>query len=190
MITTTRCLTLIRQHYDPDTRYLFRILLNATSIVEASIALDLLLKSVPERPLVAAVNLREVLKSLPASPFPMAVDEQTLVRVAGLEKSLSVLGKRTPDGYDVVVTTAGNLVLDLIVKKDDVKYFWTPIPVTSDFVAPALIEPIVSSDHLLESVIDLVVAMGVVFNPTLYLSLEDWRLEHATETMEGLSDLF
>ena len=32
--------------------------------------------------------------------------------------------------------------------------------------------------------------MGIVFNPTLYLSLDDWHLEYASETMEGLGDLF
>ncbi len=190
MLTATRSLSLIRQHYCPDTKYLFRIVLNATSVVEANIALDLLLKTVPEKPLVAAVNLREVLKSLPASPFQMAVDEQTLVKVAGLEKRLAVLRTSTPDGYDIVVTTAGNLVLDLIIKHDKEKFFWTPMPVTSDYIAPALIDPILGSEHLLAGVIDLVQAMGLVFNPTLYLSLDDWHMEYASETMEGLGDLF
>jgi hypothetical protein len=190
MITTTHRLGLLRQHYTPDTRYLFRILLNATSVVEANIALDLLLKTVPERPLVAAVSLREVLKALPTPPFPMAVDEQTLVGAAGLEKRLAVLLKRTPDDYDVIVTTAGNLVLDLIIKEGDTKHFWTPMPVTSDYVAPALVDPLITSDHLLDSVVELIVAMGIVFNPTLYLSLDDWHLDYASETMEDLGNLF
>ncbi|MBU4555464.1 MAG: hypothetical protein KJ747_01150, partial [Actinobacteria bacterium] len=115
MIATAKTLDRIRQHYTPDTKYLYRILLNATSVVEANIALDLLLKSVPERDLTVAVNMREAIKSLPASPFRMAVDEQTLLRVAHMEKRLAVFSKSTPDGYDIVVTTAGNLVLDLIV---------------------------------------------------------------------------
>jgi len=190
VLTTTQSLTKIRPHYTPDTKYLFRIVLNATSVVEANIALDLLLKTVPEKTLVTAVNLREVLKSLPGSPFQMAVDEQTLVRVAGLEKRLAALSKTTPDGYEIVVTTAGNLVLDLIVKNGSDKFFWTPMPRTNDYICPELMDHLVSSEWLLDDIIELIKAMGMVFNPTLYLSLDDWHLEYASETMEGLGDLF
>lgn len=190
MITTSHALERVRSHYDTDTKYLFRILLNATSVVEANIALGLLLKSVPERDLVAAVNLREALKSLPSSPFAMAIDEHTLIRVAGLEKHLAALTKTTPDGYEIAVTTAGNLVLDLIIKHGGEKMFWTPVPITSDRVSPEVVDHLVRSDHLLTEIIALVQAMGLVFNPTLYLSLEDWHLEYAAETMEGLDELF
>jgi hypothetical protein len=190
VLTTTQSLTKIRPHYTPDTTYLFRIVLNATSVVEANIALDLLSRTVPERALVTTMNLREVLKALPASPFPMAVDGETLMRVAALEKYMAAYRKSTPDGYDLVVTTAGNLALDLIVKHGDDKFFWTPVPVTTDYICPALIDHLITSEYLLESVIDLVTAMGVVFNPPFYLSLDDWHLDHARETMESLDGLF
>lgn len=190
VLTATQSLNQIRPHYTPDTKYLFRIVLNATSVVEANIALDLLLKSVPERTLVTAINLREVLKSLPPSPFQMAVDEQTLIRVAGLTKHLAALTKSTPDGYEVVVTTAGNLVLDLIVKNGSTKYFWTPMPRTNDYICPDLMDHLISSEWLLEDIIEMIKAMGMVFNPTLYLSIDDWHLEYASETMQGLGDLF
>lgn len=190
MIATAQTLARIRQHYTPDTKYLYRILLNATSLVEANIALDLLLKHVPERDLTVAINLREAIKALPVSPFPMAVDEQTLMRVSGMQKHLAAYRKLLPDGYDLVVTTAGNLVLDLIVMQGNHKIFWTPVPVKGDFIAPELIDHILLSDHLLPEVVDLVQAMGLVFNPTLYMSLDDWHLEYAAETMAGLGDLF
>ncbi len=190
MILATQRLHAIREHYTPDTQYLFRILANSTSVVEANIALDLLLKTVPERALVTTINLREVLKALPASPFTMAIDEQTLIRVAELEKSLAVLKKSTPDGFDIVLTTAGNLVLDLIVRQGETKYFWTPMPVTTDYVHPGLVEHLITSDHLLAMVVDLIQAMGIVFSPTLYLSLEDWHMDHAAEAMSDLHDLF
>ncbi len=190
LTTTTHSLGQIRPHYTPDTKYLFRIVLNATSVVEANIALDLLLRNVPEKTLVTAINLREVFKSLPASPFQMAVDETTLVKVARLNKDLASLATRTPDGYEVVVTTAGNLVLDLIVKTAKEKFFWTPMPRTNDYICTPLMDHLIQSEFLLETVIELIKAMGIVFNPTLYLSLEDWHLEYASETMEGLGDLF
>jgi len=190
VIATTHTLARIRQHYTPDTKYLYRILLNATSVVEANIALDLLLKHVPERDLTVAVNLREAIKALPASPFSMAIDEQTLMRVANMEKHMAVFKKTLPDGYDLVVTTAGNLVLDLIVIHDGHKIFWTPVPIKGDYVTPELIDHLITSDHLFPEAVNLVQAMGLVFNPTLYLSLDDWHLEYAAETMAGLGELF
>ncbi|MRR11194.1 hypothetical protein EG835_01595 [bacterium] len=190
MNQTTSTIARLKQHYGPDTKYLFQVLLGSVSIIEANIALDLLLKSIPERDLVAAVNLREALRALPPSPFAMAVDERTLIRVAGLQKNMAVLKKDTPDGYDVIVTTTGNLVLDLIIKRDSNKWFWSPSPSNSDLVTPELIPHIITSDHLLPEVVELIQAMGLVFNPTLYLSLEDWHLEYASETMERLGDLF
>lgn len=190
MLTAAKGLCRIRPHYDEDTRYLFQVLLTATSIVEANIALDLLTKSVPDKALVAAVNLREAIKSIPATPFRMAVDEQTFMRVGGMVKDLASLTSTTPDGYSVVVTTAGNLVLDLIIKYEGEKYFWTPIPRTEDLVEPELVMHLIDSEHLFKGVVDVIKSMGVVFNPTLYLSIDDWHLEYAREAIEGLDGLF
>jgi hypothetical protein len=190
MLTATKGLCRIRSHYVEDTRYLFQVLLTATSVVEANIALDLLSKSVPDKALVAAINLREAIKSVPSTPFRMAVDEQTFMRIGGMVKDLASLTCSTSDGYSIVVTTAGNLVLDLIVKTECEKYFWTPIPRTDDLVEPELVEHIIGSEHLFAGVVDVVKSMGVVFNPTLYLSVDDWHLEYARETIEGLDGLF
>ena len=33
-------------------------------------------------------------------------------------------------------------------------------------------------------------AMGAVFNPKFYVSLEDWRIEYAADAFECLGDLF
>ncbi len=190
MYVTVKSLAQIRPYYTDESESLFHVLLNATSVVEANIALDILQESIPLRVLTTAVNLREVIKSLPPSPFTMAVDERTLIRVTGMEKDLAALRKVTLDHYEVIVTTAGNLALDLIVKHEGEKYFWTPVPVTSDFINPSLIPHLIRSDHLLQEVIDLVQAMGLVFNPKIYLSVDDWHLEYAEETMDGLGDLF
>jgi len=190
VIKTSRGLALIRDYYNDETCYMFRIVLNSTSALEANIALELLLKSVPDRALICAVNMRELFKSLPAPPFAMAVDEETLTRVAGLEKNMAALEKGLEDGNSVIVTTAGNLVLDLIVRDGDVKHFWTPTPITSDFMNPDLIELVLFSDYLLESIVDLFVAMGVPVHPNFFMSLEDWCLENATEAMRDLQELF
>ena len=190
MLTLTTGLNQLRPFYTPETRELFNVLLNATSAAEANLALEVLGGLVPEKPLMTACNLREVLRSLPSSPFHMAVDEQTLMRTAHLEQDIAVLGKELPDGIELCVTTAGNLVLDLIVKADGEKYYWTPIPIEHDFVNPAVVELAITSAYLLDEVIDLAKCMGIVFNPKFYLSLEDFHMEYAAEAIMDLDGLF
>jgi hypothetical protein len=190
MFTQTSGLAQLRSHFTSENRDLFRVLLNATSAAEANLALMILTSEVPERALVTACNLREVLQSMPVSPFSMCVDEQILIRTAHLEKRMATLGKVLPDGLELVVTTAGNLVLDLIVKDGTTKYFWTPVPVVDDFVNPDVVDLIVESDHLFDEAIELVKCMGVVFNPLFYLSLDDFTLEHASDAVAGLGAFF
>ena len=180
----------IRSHYDEETKDLFEVLLDSTSQTEANFALGILMRHVPDKCLVAAVNLREVLAALPRSPFPMRVDEQTLMNAARLTKSGACMGRVIGNGLELHVTTAGNLVLDIIVRTRDAKYYLSPIPALDDFVSLPLIDLIVNSDVLLDEIIELVTCMGIVFNPKFYLSVEDWHLEYAKEAMSGLEDLF
>ena len=49
MLTLTTGLSQLRPHYNDDTRELFRVLINSTSAAEASLALDVLADSVPDR---------------------------------------------------------------------------------------------------------------------------------------------
>jgi hypothetical protein len=190
LITAISGIAHIRTHFAGTQQEMLRILLNSTSIAEANIALDLLSKHVPESVLIAACNMREVIAELPASPFTMSTDEQTLCRVAGLTHSTATMGKVLEDGTELVVTTAGNLVLDIIVRRDGVKYFWNPIPVTDDYVNDGILDLLIESDCLLKAVIELATAMGMVFNPTFYLSLEDWHMDYASDLFAGLRDLF
>lgn len=190
MLTATDGLSLIRTQYSEETRELFRILISSTSVAEANLAAEVLHSLVPEKSLVAACNLREVVRAMPASPFTMRVDEETLCRTARLERHIATMGRTLPDGVELMVTTAGNLVLDIIVASDGERLFWNPVPVTDDFVSPGVLDLLVESDHLLEAAIDLAKAMGVVFNPKFYLSVHDWRLEYASEVLSGLKDLF
>jgi hypothetical protein len=190
LITATSGLTQIRSHYHGERREMLRILLNSTSVAEANIALDLLALTVPEIVLIGACNMREVIRELPASPFPMNVDEPTLSRTAAMDRHMASMGKTLPDGIELIVTTAGNLVLDIIIKDRGAKFFWNPMPVTDDYVNGDVLDLLVTSNYLLESVIGLTEAMGMVFNPTFYLSLEDWHLEYASDVFAGMKDLF
>lgn len=190
MLTATGSLTQLRPHFTGESRELLRVLLNSTSSAEANLALEVLRETVPEKALVNACNLREVLRSLPTSPFAMRVDEETLAKTAGLERRIAAMSKRLSDGLELSITTAGNLVLDVIVKDGDEKYFWNPVPVVDDYVNSAVVDLAIESDYLLNAVIDLSHCMGVVFNPKFYLSLEDWHLDYAQDVFEGLENLF
>ena len=153
-------------------------------------ALDILHETVPEKALVSACNLREVIRAFPVSPFPMRVDEEQLARTAHLEKDIACLRKFLPDGIELAVTTAGNLVLDIVLKVGADKYFWSPVPVAEEFVNQTTIDLILESDHLLDEAIDLVKCMGLVFNPKFYLSIEDYRLEYVADAFSDLEVLF
>ena len=190
MLNSAIGLSHLRPYYNDDTRELFGVFLNSTSAAEANLALQVLEKTVPYRSLVTACNLREILRALPCSPFMMHVDEDLLCRTARLERDMAVLRKTLGGGIELVVTTAGNLVLDVIVKHGDEKYFWTPIPIVDDYVNPDVVELVVTSDDLLDEIIELVKCMGVVFNPKFYLSLDDFHLENAAEVFEGIGELF
>lgn len=190
MLTTATPLGLIGEHYRGECRELFHIVLNSTSATEANIALEVLSGSVPERTLVAACNLREVLAELPATPFAMRVDEDTLAGAAGLTRHMAVLERVLDDGTVLAVTTAGNLVLDILVAHRGERHYWNPVPIDTDRVTASVLDAVVDSPDLLDSVIELITAMGMVFNPTFYLSLEDWKLEYAADVFEGIGELF
>jgi hypothetical protein len=190
VLTATGCIALLRPHYVGESRELLRVLLNATSPTEANLALEVLRSTLPEKSLVQACNLREVLRSLPTSPFAMRVDEETLAKTAGFERRMAAMSKDLPDGVELAITTAGNLVLDVIVRLEGEKHFWNPIPVTDDFVHTQVLDLVFESDHLLSAMIEMTTTMGVAFNPKFYLSLEDWQLEYAQDVFEGIRDLF
>lgn len=190
MLTATTGIASIREFYTQENRDLFNLVFNACSAAEANLALNLLVDEVPEKVLVACVNLREVLHDLPGSPFSMRVDEETLARALGFERQIACLSRELDDGIELAVTTAGNLVLDIIVRHEGEKYFWSSQPRGDDFMSPKLLPLIVESDYLIDEVVELAKGMGLVFNPKFYLSLEDWRLEYAQDAMEGLGELF
>lgn len=191
MLTATSGLAPLRPHFRGGDRELFCTLLNARGSIEATLALEALRSNVPARALVTACNLREVLQSVPASPFEMRVDEATLERAYRFERRMAALTKKLADGNELTITTAGNLVLDLIVRDSaGESHYWTPIPATNEFVNPAVLDLLIASPCLLDEVIELVKAMGVVFNPKFYLSVEDFCLEYAANAFEAIEDLF
>jgi hypothetical protein len=163
---------------------------NAASPIEVNLALDILRDTTPERTLVAAITLREALASLPTFPCSMPIDEQTLARVAGLEKDRLAWSKPLDRDLGLSVTTAGNFCFDLIVQDGSDAIFVTPVPSGHTIVNCALIDAMMRHEGLLPAIVEIVTDMGFVFNPRPYLSLADWSLDHAQEVMDDLAELF
>ena len=64
------------------------------------------------------------------------------------------------------------------------------MPVVDDFVDPQVVNLVVESEVLFASVLELVSCMGMVINPRFYLSLDDFTLEYAEDTLAELGELF
>lgn len=191
MVSALRSLPLLQQHMDAEAD-LLRIVVNARSRVEANLALGILRETLPERVIVAALNLREVLHSLPGYPCSMAVDDASLARIAGLTKDRSSWTKRLEEdpAIELSVTTAGNFCFDLVIKVEDRTVFWTSPSAEEDLVHPDLLDDCLERGALLPAVISLAQDMGMVFNPRFYMSVDDWNLDHLQESFEDFQALF
>jgi len=191
MVHALSSLPLVRQHLDAEDD-LLEVVVNARSRVEANLALGILRETMPEKALVAALNLREVLDSLPAYPCSMAVDEGMLARVAGLKKVRTAWHKTLENDENVAmnVTTAGNFCFDLVLEIDGTTYFWTPSTADEDIVNPGLLVILLDRPAILPAVIALAKDMGLVFNPRFYMSLDDWNLDHLQDCFEDFEALF
>jgi hypothetical protein len=175
-------LTALRPHFeaDPD---LTRILLNATSWLEASLALGVLAEQVPSRTLVTCANVREVIKELPRCPMPMSLDFESLARIWGLEREEHAWARRFGDAvgdYSIALLGDGNYLYDIVVRTGERSLMLMPPDCSQDFVNPEVIDLMIERPAILGSVVDLTMAMGLAFYPMFYMSLEDWRQEYAT----------
>jgi hypothetical protein len=175
---------------DPD---LIRVVLNATSWVEANLGVELLSESVPARTLVTFANVREALKELPRCPMGMAIDFEGLARVWELEREghAWVRDFEDPAGdYSVVLLGEGNHLYDIVIRADGRTLMWMPECSEDDFLNPDVIDLVMERATMLDNVIGLVQAMGLPFNPMFYMSVEDWRQEYAQVVFDEVLDGF
>lgn len=189
MIAAAKMVDRIQECYAAEPE-LVRTLLCAASIVEVELALEILRETVPPRTLVAALALREALTAIPRFPCTMAVDEETLARVAHLEKDRLAWKKDLESDCGLGVTMAGNFCFDVILRMGTKSLFITPSSPASDIVDPAAVTAFIEHPELLGEVVSLLSDMGIQFNPKPYLSLEDWALDHAQAAIEDVRSLF
>lgn len=173
---------------------LLRDLVNSVSQVEAGLALGIMReRGVPDRVLVKALNLREILAEMPASPFPMRVDFEMLARINDLFHRLGSYHKNYQDDegrFYIELLGQGNLCYDMVVGVGNKKAFLKPAPIGADYVRPAALDLLLSREEMLREIILIVHSMEVVFNPTFYMSVDDWLMEHAAESLVGIEGLF
>lgn len=175
---------------DAEAKELVAIALSSRHTSEADLALVALEGRVPDRARLAAANLRELLAAIPRTPCDMAVDARTLARVADMESEKGRLLKRCEHGTAIVVIAEGNRCLDLYLRRGRRRVYWSPNPPGETFIRPEALDAALERPDVLMGIIDIVIAMGLEFNPPMYLSLEDWHLDHAAETLNELSALF
>lgn len=191
MVSVQPLLEQARSHYgvDPD---LHQVVLNAASWVEANLAVELLAETMPERALVTMANLREAIKELPRCPITMATDFESLSQAWGLSHEQSGWIRAFDEeasGYSIVLLGEGNCCYDIAIRTGDRTLMWAPND-QDDFLNPEIIELVIECPSVLSNVIALIQAMGLVFYPTFYLSLDDWRQEHARAVFEEVVELF
>ncbi len=191
MISTVREFDKLRLLYSGEPREMMAVFLSARSVAEADLALCALKIDLSERTLVALANLREVLGGLPVPPCAMRVDAAQVAQISGYRKEGTSYRKDIgADGASVFLLAEGNLLFDIVLGEGDERVFLVPPASGDDRVNPRAVDLLMKADGLLEEVIDLTVHMGLVFNPRFYLSLEDWHLEHAAQSIEDLQGLF
>lgn len=189
MIAVAGMVQRIQTCYTAETE-LVRTIVNAASVVEVNLALDILRETVPQRTLVAALAVREMLGAIPSFPCTMGIDDETLARVAGLQKDRLAWKKDLADGCGISVTMAGNFCFDIIVQADGASLFLTPTSPGVDLISPGAADAFIAHPAVLAEVVTLLGDMGLTFSPKPYLSLEDWALDHAQETIHDIQSLF
>lgn len=193
MITAQRALSAVAELAASEDGDLLRIVLNASTTGEAHLAIGILAEHVNHKTLVSALNVREMLREMPASPFAMRVDTDMLARAADMSIERDSLNKAITDtdgGYKIVVLAEGNLCFELMVVVGDQSVFVRPTDKGENFIHQEALELILSHASMLDELAGVVRAMGMVFNPRFYLSLEDWTLEYAKDALDDLSQLF
>lgn len=67
---------------------------------------------------------------------------------------------------------------------------WMPKDSAEDFLNPEVIDLLMERPSVLGSVVALAHAIGLVFYPTFYLSLEDWREEYVQAAFDEVVEIF
>lgn len=190
--TVPRYVAEIRPYFATSDKDMLKVVLNSTSHAEANFAIEVLSDKIPKRSLVTACNLREAIREIPQCPTAMAVDFAQLSRIWEMERVGNCWSRSFEDpcgDYDIALIGEGNHLYDIAIRTEAGTTMWLALDPTEDLVSQRAMDLVMARETLLRTIVDLVQAMGLPFNPTFYLSLEDWHLEYAGAIFEELDDL-
>ncbi len=173
-----------------DDHELLTILVNSPSTAEVNLALQGLRQETDAPALVAALNLRDLLGVLPHCPASLGVDYEMLVKAAGLSATLHGHEKRVEGHGSVLVVGDGKFLLDIQLRGDATSAGHTPPPGSDSIVDEGFLDLVFEKPELLDVMVELFRDGGLVIDPTFYVSLTDWQLEHAQGAMSELAGLF
>ncbi len=176
--------------YASEDHELLTILMNSPSPAEVNLAVQSLREGMDTPALVAALNLRDLLDALPHCPASLGVDYEMLVRAAGLRATLHGHEKRVGGHGSILVVGDGKFLLDMQLRGNSTAAGPTPPPGSDSIVDEDFLDLVFESPELLDAMVGLLRDGGLVIDPTFYVSLTDWQLEHAQGAMSELASLF
>ena len=190
MADTRRAMRAItRSNADPD---LVAALLSAASDVDAVVSFSLLRDTIPDSELLMLANLREQLFELPEAPIRVGEDLELLARVGDYEDTGRSFRRRFESSY-------GTFGLEFVGggKQCDGIFVHTPAnrmqlgPAGSFCLDAEMITLFVHHRIVLDALIDALELLGISLSPAIYLTVEDFMVEHAAAAAsEAFGELF
>jgi hypothetical protein len=180
---------------DPECTDAATTLINTGIPYEASVAIETLrYAGQADRAIVDAINLRMFLGELGVPPLRLGYDFDTLVRdgsLVAMAPGQYAARLSLPSHGEVLVEVAGEVkICEWIRFIDGFDVFELNHRGEEFLVHPHLVSLIMRHPNLLRELQLLYHSFGLVFNPREYMSVESFLLEHASDTMESLSEMF
>lgn len=194
MSALQRSVAIAARHVGGAQGDLVRVLVNASSSVEAGLALAALRDSLPEADLVLLCNLRELFVEISTTPVSVPFELDVLERVrdyehVGCSWRTECIGAHGVAGLEFI--GEGNRV-DAIM----LHLFTGRIPLLTcdeDLVNPKAIDALFANEDLAEELVESLRSLGLGVSPRFYLSVTDYVVENADSLLEevgGFEGLF
>lgn len=190
-MATRRIVSEMAAHTAGANGELVRVLLNARSRTEASLALSILRSDLPERDIVHLANIRELIAELPLPPFSTPWELLMLRRILGYESStdgvrmafdcdggvfgIEFLGEGKRVDRIILLTVAGRVELS---RSDE------------EIINSDAVELLFAYEELADRLVEALLVLGITFSPRFYMSVNDYFFENAHETSLELDGLF
>lgn len=170
---------------------LVTVLVNSRSKLEANLAVVMLRDLIPESELVGLCNLRELLAAIPVAPFVCASELGSLERVLGYTHfkgswSRLVRGSGTLAGLEFVGD--GNRVDEIVLHVGHQRIALSAGD--TDFIDADVVDILLRIGSLGTALVEGLRVLGTDISPPFYLSVTDYVVENAAQTLGDFGGLF